>query len=223
VGTREYLDDVIRRSSFGLTVVLAVVTLSGCGWFGDNGSTSASDGGMRPVPTVPTGDTAVPVSIADDALAPPVTEVVGDPQPDPDSPDTLPPLPDQPVVNACSQLDDLSTADVIGAAVGSRVSVESIWDEACRFTSGTALVEIHYVPDQTVNSDWFRRDGIEPVGAVGGDAVGIATYAPPGSDEAPGYTIALVERRHGAVVAVSGTTDDRGLAEQLAVLVVGSL
>ena len=209
-----------------LGVGLLVVMVAGCGWFrsddvSSKSATTLADE-MRPVPTVPiVGDTVV-----DEAEAPPVTELVGDPQPDPDSRDTLPPLPDAPVVNVCDRLDELATADAIGTAIGSPVDVEAIWDQACRFTarSGGAdvVAEVHYVPEAAVESDWFRRDAIEPVGAVTADAVGIAEFVPPGSDPADGYTIALISRRQGAVVAVRGTGDDRALAEQLAMIVDGS-
>lgn len=219
-----------RVSTLGIGLLLLVVVAAGCGWFrsddvASKSATTLADE-MRPVPTVPVaGDT-----VADSgAEAPPVTELVGDPQPDPDSRDTLPPLPDAPVVNACDRLDELATADVIGTAIGSRVEVESIWDQACRFTTdaagsggGDVVAEVHYVPEAAVESDWFRRDGIEPVGAVTADAVGIAEFAPPGSDPADGYTIALISRRQGIVVAVRGTGDDRALAEQLAMIVDGS-
>jgi hypothetical protein len=208
-------------------LLLLVVVAAGCGWFrsddvSSKSATTLADE-MRPVPTVPVaGDTA-----ADNAAdVPPVTELVGDPQPDPDSRDTLPPLPDAPVVNACDRLDELATADAIGTAIGSPVDVEAIWDQACRFTarSGGAdvVAEVHYVPEAAVESDWFRRDAIEPVGAVTADAVGIAEFVPPGSDPADGYTIALISRRQGAVVAVRGTGDDRALAEQLAMIVDSS-
>ena len=216
---------------------VVLVAASGCGWFGGDGSVSstASDG-MRPVPTVATPDdsdsapdpvgatttTILPVT-DEEALAPPVTELIGDPQPDPDSPVTLPPLPEQPVINVCDRLNELAIADTIGASVGERVEAESISDEACRFTVGDAVVEVHYVSESTVESDWFERSGIQPVGAVTGDAVGVAEFVPPGSDSASGYTIALVSRRQGAIVAVRGAGDDRSLAEELASIVDGSL
>ena len=216
---------------------VVLVAASGCGWFGGDGSVSstASDG-MRPVPTVAT--TAIPGAASgsagaatttilpvtdEEALAPPVTELIGDPQPDPDSPVTLPPLPEQPVIDACLRLSELATADTIGASVGEPVGVESISDDACRFTAGDVVAEVHYVSESTVESDWFERSGIQPVGAVTGDAVGVVEFVPPGSESANGYTIALVSRRHGAIIAVRGTADDRVLAEELASIVDGSL
>lgn len=109
-----YVDDESGpRLVPGVGVLVALVLgLVGCGWFraeGDdrsNAPITAADE-MRPVPTV----ADVPATLA--PLGPgetPVTEVVGDPQPDPESPDTLPPLPESPVVNACQRLDDLATA-----------------------------------------------------------------------------------------------------------------
>lgn len=216
---------------------VVLVAASGCGWFGSDGSVSstASDG-MRPVPTVATaedsgaapGPVAAPTTTIlpvtdEEALAPPVTELIGDPQPDPDSPVTLPPLPEQPVVSACDRSNELATVDTIAASVGERVEAESISDEACRFTAGDAVIEVHYVSESTVESDWFERSGIQPVGAVTGDAVGVVEFAPPGSESASGYTIALVSRRQGAIIAVRGTVDDRSLAEELASMVDGSL
>ncbi len=234
-----YVGDVVRRSTScaALTLGVVLVLASGCGWFGgDDGVSSTASDGMRPVPTVTTTDasgavpdpsgaattTILPVT-DDEALAPPVTELIGDPQPDPDSAVTLPPLPEQPVINACDRLNEFATADTIGAAVGGQVEVESIWDEACRFTVGDTVAEVHYVSESTVESDWFERSGIQPVGAVTGDAVGVAEFAPPGSDAANGYTIALVSRRHGAIIAVRGAGDDRSLAEELASIVDSSL
>jgi hypothetical protein len=184
---------------------------------------------MRPVPTVaaldPSGaSTTTILPVADDeAVAPPVTELVGDPQPDPDSPVTLPPLPEQPVTNTCDRLNELAIVDTIGASAGGQITVGSIGDEACRFTAGDAVVEVHFVSESTVESDWFERSGIQPVGAVSGDAVGVAEFAPPGSEPAEGYTIALISRRQGVIVAVSGTGGDRALAEQLASVVDGSI
>lgn len=204
----------------GLVATLTMA-LVGCGWFrGDdeaqsNAPITVADE-MRPVPTVAeVPATLAPLGEGDT----PVTEVIGDPQPDPESPDTLPPLPESPMVNACQRLDELTTADVIGVAIGAPVEVESPWDEVCRFSAGAVIAEVHYVPEVAIETDWFRRDGIEPVGSVASDAVGIAEFVPPGSSASAGYTIALLSRRQGVVVAVRGTADDRALAEQLASIV----
>lgn len=219
---------------------LAVVA-SGCALFGsgDVSSRSASDlsDGMRPVPTVPATDTDVAASGVDpdesidpdasgdpDAVStPPVTDDLLDPRPDPDTPDVLPPLPESPVVDACIRMAELAAAESIAAAVGAPTAVESVDERTCRFTAGSTIAEVHFVTESTVETDWFRRDRIEPVGAVSADAVGIAEFLAPGSDPAPGYTIALLSRRQGAVIAVAGTPDAREIAEQLAMLVDGAL
>jgi hypothetical protein len=209
---------------------LTVVT-SGCALFGsdDVSSRSASDLAdvMRPVPTVPspTSDTEVAESSGDpDAgLVPTETDVLVDPRPDPDAPSMLPPLPESPVVDACARMAELAAAESIATAVGAPASAESVDEHTCRFSAGSAIVEVHFVTESTVETDWFRRDRIEPVGAVSGDAVGISEFLAPGSDPAPGYTIALLSRRQGAVIAVAGSPDDRATAEGLAKLVDGAL
>jgi hypothetical protein len=156
--------------------------------------------------------------------APLTTEVVGDPRPDPDSDTTLPPLPDVPVVAACTRLGELGAAEQFAGAstAVTAVTTVALGDQGCRFTSGSAVAEIHYVAEDAIESDWFVRDSIEPVGDVTSDAVGIAAFAAPGSDAAAGYTIALVSRREGAVIAVRGTPDDRAGAVLLANLVEAS-
>lgn len=210
-----------------------VVVASGCALFGsdDVSSRSASDltDVMRPVPTVPSptsdvgGDAAESSADPDAALIPTETDDLTDPRPDPDAPNLLPPLPESPVVDACVRMADLAAAEAIAAAVGAPAVVESVDENICRFTAGSALVEVHFVTEATVESDWFRRERIEPVGVVSGDAVGIAEFLAPGSDPVAGYTIALLSRRQGAVIAVAGSPDDRAIAEQLAVLVDGAL
>ena len=99
------------------------------------------------------------------------------------------------------------------------MTIDSIGDQGCRFGAGGATVEVHYVPEATIEGDWFLREGIEPVGSVTSDAVGLAGFVPPGSPPGDGYTIALISRRQGAVVAVQGTAADRELAEQVASVV----
>jgi hypothetical protein len=78
------------------------------------------------------------------------------------------------------------------------------------------VAEIHYLSEDVMGSDWFRRDDIEPVGDVGADAVGLAVFVVPGGASEAGYTIALVSRRQGAVVAVRGAGEDRAVAVELA-------
>lgn len=217
-----------RRIAAAALVAPLALAVSGCGWLRSDETsfvvttTTVADQ-MRPVPTIPAEGGAAPVAApVGEVMEPPSTELVGDPQPDPESRDTLPALPGAPVVDACVRLGELATADAIGAAVGVQVAVESIGDQACRFASGAVTAEVHYLPEGVIESDWFRRAGIQPVGAVTGDAVGLARFQPPGSASRAGYTIAMVSRREGAVIAVRGSADDRMLAEQVATIVDSS-
>jgi hypothetical protein len=197
------------------------VVVAGCSW---SRLEESPTGEMRPVPTVPASvapgeDVAVPVP-----TGPVATEVIGDPRPDPDSDVTLPPLPEAAPFDPCVRLAEYQVAEQFGAGGGvGAASSEVIDDGACRFTAGSGVAEIHYVPEEVIESDWFGRDAIEPVGEVAADAVGIAEFLAPGSDAAAGYTIALISRREGAVIAVRGTTDDRLIAVQLANTVEGSM
>lgn len=180
---------------------------------------------MRPVPTVP----ATLAPGLEGTVAPEIpvgsvtTEVVGDPRPDPDSDVELPPLPEALPFDACVRLGEYQVAEQFGAAAGAGVAAaELIDDGVCRFSAGSGVAEIHYVSEDAIESDWFRRDSIEPVGDVTADAVGIAQFLAPGSDSGAGYTIALVSRREGAVIAVRGTSQDRSVAVQLANVVESS-
>jgi len=150
--------------------------------------------------------------------------VVGDPRPDPDIEVELPPLPDVADFDACVRLGDFQVAEQFAAATGvAGATAEPLDDRGCRFTAGSGVAEIHYLSEDVIAADWFRRDGIEPVGDVAADAVGIAAFVAPGSDSDSGYTIALVSRREGAVIAARGTPDDRLIAAQLANIVESSI
>jgi hypothetical protein len=213
-----------RTARIGARVAAVVVSfgvLAGCSW---SRLDESSSGEMRPVPTVPS--TLAPgdeVAVAPENPGSVTTEVVGDPRPDPDSGATLPPLPEALPFDACVRLAEYQVAEQFGAAAGVGVaSAELIDDGACRFTAGSGVAEIHYVSEDVIESDWFRRDAIEPVGDVTSDAVGIAEFLAPGSESGTGYTIALVSRREGAVIAVRGTSEDRLIAVQLANVVESS-
>jgi hypothetical protein len=178
-------------------------------------------GEMRSVPTVPETSGSVPADPATADSTPPSTELIGDPQPDPDSRDTLPPLPPlppgTPVDTACDRLAEGRLVEIVEAAAGARATTTPVGDEVCRFAAGPIVAEVHFVTEAAVESDWFRRDGIEPVGRVGGDAVGLAVFVPPGASGSEGYTIALVSRREGIVTAARGVSGSRLLAEDLAI------
>lgn len=227
----------------GAVLGLALAT-SACSWnrlddSADAAPTITISDEMRTVPTVPssdpTGSDAVDTSAAAgtpvdpasgenaaDPAVPPTTALIGDPRPNPDSRATLPPLPDAPAIDACARLDLADASAQIGAATGAAVTTESS-DQVCRFAAGNVVAVVHYVDEGALNGDWFRRDGIAPVGEVIADAVGLDAYQPPGADVVDGYTVALLYRRQGAIIAVHGTDDDRGLAVLLANSVVGAM
>ena len=206
----------------GLAVVVVATVLAGGGRW--SRSAEPATGEMRHVPTVP--PTLAPgeevASTVANPTGPVTTELVGDPRPDPDNPVALPPLPELPAFDACERLDGFGAADQFGESSGAAVIAEVVGERGCRFVAGNGAAEIHYLAEGVVDADWFRRDGIEPVGDVGADAVGLAVFAAPGVDAGTGYTIALVSRREGAVIAVRGTAEDRAIAVQLANIVVAS-
>jgi hypothetical protein len=213
---------VARTVGLLAAVVATAVMAVGCSW---SSLEDTPAGEMRPVPTIP--PTPAPgeeiAAAAPDPTGPVTTELIGDPRPDPDSDATLPPLPERPPFDACERLAEYGAAEQFSDTVGSTpATVESVGEGGCRFAAGSGMAEIHYVSEDIIESDWFRRDGIEPVGDVGADAVGIAAFIAPGTDTEAGYTIALVSRREGAVIAVGGTTDDRIVAVALANVVEAS-
>ena len=148
---------------------------------------------------------------------PPTTELVGDPQPNPNT--TLPPPP--PTVEApdptCDLLVPFDVSGIVAEAGGSATTTEPVSVSVCRFTSGSIVAEVHFVEESMVIEDWYTRSGIEPVGEVSGDAVGFGSFDPPGGSTTEGYTIALVGGRQGVIVAVRGTGDARFVAGQVAI------
>ena len=105
----------------------------------------------------------------------------------------------------------------MAGVVGPTATATSLTNDSCRFTAGSAVAEVFFVSQADVRTDWFNRSGIEPVGEVGGDAVGLGSFLPPGGATSAGYTIALVGGEQGAVVAVTGTGDARLLAARIAI------
>ncbi len=221
-----------HRTAVGVIVVALVVGAVGCSWIGGDSEGEAPqptlEGGMRTVPTVPP---SVPIdSVVGESSTPgeegaagesadtttPTTVYVGDVAGG-DS-EALPPpetIPGQ-TPEACVRLADYAVADLVGVAGGTTAITESIWDGACRMTAGPVVAEVHYVSESTVLDDWYRREGIEPVGEIGGDAVGLDGFLAPGSDPTDGFTIALVNARQGVIVAVRGPDVPRDLAVALA-------
>lgn len=149
--------------------------------------------------------------------APPTTDLIGDPQPSPDT--TAAPLPPTvvPRAPACERLIDFGVDAVVVENAGSTPTVDDFAAGACRFEAGSIVAEIYFVPQATIRDDWYQRDGIEPVGEVSGEAVGISSFVPPAGSASNGYTIALVGGGEGVIVAVSGTADARFIAGQIAI------
>lgn len=173
-------------------------------------------------PVVPTaGGGEVSPTTSDGSQPPPTTALVGDPAPNPST--TAPPQPSTipPAEDACDRLDAAGVtdlvADIVSDATGATPTVEPDGSDICRYRAAPTLVEIHFVAQATVIDDWFRREGVEPVGEVGGNAVGLPSFVPPGSDQGAGYTIAVVGDGRGTIVAVTGIADERGVAAEIAV------
>ncbi len=199
---------------------------------------STAAGEMRPVPTVPPstveGETAVEGSVdAVPTIAPapvdpdapttsvvaPTTDLVGDPQ---QSPATTAPAPPPPTTavgdpDACARLEAYDVAGVIAGSAGVTATGVLVADKVCRYTAGSFVAEVHFVSIAEVRDDWYLRDGIEPVGEVGADAVGFGSFLAPGSPVGPGYTIALEGGERGVVVAVTGIGNARQVAGQVAI------
>lgn len=218
----------LTRVATGCACTLA---LSNCSWNqldeGAQVTTTTISDEMRSVPTVPgsapSDQDPTLVASDPDSGVPPTTALIGDPKPNVDSQATLPPLPGSSPVEGCARLADVAAADAVTAAAGATATAEKVDTSVCRFAAGGVVAEIHYVSETTVSPEWFGREGIEPVGEVGGDAVGLASYLAPGSASGDGYTIAMITRRQGAIIAVRGSAADRDLAVELALLVQATI
>lgn len=204
-----------------MLIGLVSVVVAGCsGGGGDSaitvpGTNTVVRGGMRPVPTVVDGEGMQGVVSGSVPSGPPPTEVVGDPKPDPDSPVTLPDLPDAPAIDVCAVLVERDAESLVSAgAGGASVRHEAFAGiDSCRLSAGSVVAEVQFVSEDVVNDDWYRREGIEPVGELGGEAVGIV---------GTGYTIAMISRRQGAVITVRGAADARSIAVALGLMVEAS-
>ena len=171
-----------------------------------------ADGVIVAAPTIAPAPPPEAGADPDVATAPPSTEIIGDPQPSPEV--TSPPLPTLPPdapgpPPPCERLAAFDAAGEVEAETGAAASSTDIDPEGCRISSGAVTVEVFFVERSTVESDWFQRQGIEPVGQVSGDAVGFSTFSTPDGRSGDGYTIAVTGGRDGVVVAVSGP--DAGL------------
>jgi hypothetical protein len=200
-------------------------------------TTTTVEGQTRPVPTVPpstiegqvdAGDgvvdaspTIAPVPVDPNApttsVVAPTTDLVGDPQPNPDTTSAPPPPPPIDDPDACVRLADFDIVTVIADTGAGATSADLVTDEVCRYSAGPFVAEVHFVSVSEIRDDWFKRDGIEPVGEVASDAVGFGSFIPPGSPPAAGYTIAVEGGSRGVVVAVTGTGDARYVAGQVAI------
>lgn len=163
--------------------------------------------------TTPSGD--------DTGSSTPSTALVGDPQPTPGTTGFTPPPTVAPPPDACTRLDDVGVVQVVADAVAAAdldaVTVVLVDDSTCRLESGAVVVEVGFVSLAEVRDDWYRRSGIEPVGEVGGDAVGFGSFVAPSGARAEGYTIAIAGGRDGVIVAVTGTPDARSIAADVTV------
>jgi hypothetical protein len=186
---------------------------------------------MRSVPTVPPSTAAIEtrstVVIAPpiDPNAPivtvavPTTDVVGDPQPAPNV--TRPTAPvsdgDPPLPDACTRLLEFGIEQVVVERSGQVVQRELLSDGACRITSGDLVTEVAFISLDEFRNDWSRREGIEPVGDVSGEAVGLSSFQTPSGGSGAGYTIAVAGGDQGVVVSVTAPSDARVLAADVAV------
>ena len=187
----------------------------------DGQTEAASDGVIVAAPTIaPLPPPVVDPDQSADPVAAPTTDLVGDPQPSPDA--TVPaPLPPPegaaPPPEACVILADFGVLDRVSSVSGSNATEDRLDAQACRYVAGAVTVEVYFLPASVIRDDWYRRAGIEPVGEVGGDAVGFGSFVTPSGASGSGYTIAISGGGGGAVVAVSGP-DARRVAAEVAPL-----
>lgn len=180
---------------------------------------------MRPVPPPPAPSPApspasppapppvVSSSPAASTSPTPSTALVGDPQPTPGTTGFPPPPTVTPPSDACTRLDDVGVVQIVTDTVNAgTVTVTRVDDSICRLEAESFVVEVGFVSLAEIRDDWYRRSGIEPVGEVGGDAVGFGSFVAPSGALAEGYTIAIAGGRDGVIVAVTGAPDARSIA-----------
>lgn len=191
---------------------------------------------MRPVPTVPSsnaeGQVAADAGAADDdvdgdgvipaptlvapaassppvSVAPPSTDLVGDPQPTPGTTTPLPPPTVEPPPAACDRLAEVAVGSQIEAFMQSVDTVSPVLgDQGCRYTAGSSVVEVWFIPLSELRDDWYLRPGIEPVAEAGGDAVGLPGFRGSDGSTGDGYTVATAGDADGVIVSVAGAVGD---------------
>ncbi len=187
------------------------------------GQVGGSGGVIDAVPTI-VATTLAPFDPDDPPAtsAPPTTAFIGDPQPLPGT--TAVPLPPTiaPPAPLCDRLNDDGIGELFADAVaplgGGPVVVESTSDTACQYSAGSVVAEFSVISLESLRNDWFKRTGIEPVGEVGGDAVGLGHFIALEGTTAAGYTVAIAGGREGIIVAVGASSDARVIAARLAAI-----
>jgi hypothetical protein len=183
---------------------------------------------MRSVPTVPSPESAPSVATTPGPIdpnapivtvVPPSTALVGDPQPVPNATIPVPPIAPEggPLPDSCTRLEPFGVEQIVADRSGQPAASEVLASGACRFRSGDVVVEVAFIPVAEFRDDWARREGIEPVGDVSGDAVGLASFQTPSGETGAGYTLAVAGGGEGVVVAVAAPSDARVLAADVAV------
>jgi hypothetical protein len=222
-------------------VAMVLLVVSSCSRGRDDATLpgSTTPDVMRSVPTVPVGTVGDPALVSTIvspppppppldpnapivSVAPPPTELVGDPQPIPNAtnppPPTAPPSDDAPLPpDACTRLASFGIEQVVSERSGQSAESELLSADVCRISSGDLVAEIAFISLDAFRNDWSRRDGIEPVGDVSGDAVGLASFQTPSGGSGVGYTIAVAGGDRGVVVSASAPSDARLLAADVAV------
>lgn len=162
-------------------------------------------------------DPNAPATPAD--TAPPSTELVGDPQPEPAATTPTPPVTVAPPPPACDRLAALGVDDELAGVVAPVDSAEPVLDDTgCRYRAGGVIVDVWFVPLGDLDDDWYGRPGIEPVADAGGAAVGLVGFEGHDGTTGAGYTVATTGRTEGVIVSVGDTAAARTAAGSIASL-----